>query len=177
MNEGGRNEKVIWIFVCTLFIVGMLAGNAAAFKGRTEGMGNINGLVADDSDMFIHPTAILNGNERQVYTHYGYTFTDVGQWDFEGEISGGLLPGILGLFGLGLDGGYERNVDGSVGLHEAILGVALPAGAGRIGFFLNYTREVGEFDGDASIGGSLSPLGSASITFDEESIIFSFVDC
>jgi hypothetical protein len=161
-------KKVFWILVCTVFMVAIFAGNSAAFKGRNEGMGNVSGLVRDNSDMLIHPSTIVDGEGLEFFAHYGFTYTDVGKWDFDSEISGGLIPNIVAIFGLDLDGGYDRELDGDEYLHEALLGSAIPLGKGRLGIFLDYTRKRGEFEGKESIGGELSPLGSASINFDEE---------
>ena len=119
-------RKVRLWFLFT-FLVLAVTGESVAFEGRMAGMADPYGLVYDDSDFFIHPSRITDGQGVTYYGYYKFTYTDVTAWNWK-------TPGKH-FYGYG----DESSVTGDQYDHDALVGAAFSAGAGRLGLFFNYT--------------------------------------
>ena len=128
-----------WILLLVVFFVLALAGGATAFEGRMAGMADPYGLVQDDSDFFIHPSKIADGEGIIYYGYYKFTYTDVSHWNWKAS-------------GLAFNGA-ESGVSGDKVGNDVLVGAALPLGAGRFGLFFNYTGTSGDFDGNDMLTG------------------------
>jgi len=162
-------KKQMVVVVIGLLSVFLIFGSSFAWQGRMAGMGDPYGLVQDESDMLIHPAMIMNSSGTRLYTHYRFTYTDVMDWDYEWD---------LGTFGW--TDPYEAS--GDEYRHEALIGTAFNVGSGRMGIFLTYDNQSGDYDGEVD-----SPFYDPSeLDFDLESdksdvafsLMFGFpIDC
>ena len=62
------------------FLIFTICGGALGWQGRMDGMGDPVGLVGDESDLLVHPAKAANGKGVQIYSHYGFRYSDV-DWD------------------------------------------------------------------------------------------------
>ncbi|MBW1813670.1 MAG: autotransporter outer membrane beta-barrel domain-containing protein [Deltaproteobacteria bacterium] len=127
-------KKQMGIVVIGLISVFLLFGSSFAWQGRMAGMGDPYGLVQDESDMLIHPAMIMNSSGTRFYTHYRFTYTDVMDWDYEWDL------GAFGFTDFFQASGDEYR-------HEALIGSAFNVGTGRMGIFLTYENQSGDYDG------------------------------
>jgi hypothetical protein len=101
-------------------------------------MGDPFGLVEDESDFLIHPSAITKGQGTTFFGNYRFDYRDVTDWDYTltSFDSGGVLQTRWPFRGAG----DEQE-------HDALLGTAFPLGPGRTGLFFQYSGERGNYDG------------------------------
>jgi hypothetical protein len=119
------------------FLVLSLAGVSYGWQGRMAGMGDPYGLVVDESDFLIHPAKIANGKGINFYSNYRFNYTDVMDWNYTKDFLSGPFLGTL-----------PYRTSGDEWEHNGLLGVAFPAGPGRMGFFFEYVGKRGDYDGD-----------------------------
>ncbi len=114
----------------------MVTGTSTAWQGRRAGMGDPYGLVQDESDMLIHPAMIMNSSGTRFYSHYRFTYTDVMDWDYKWDFS-------LGPAGFS----HDFKASGDEYKNEALIGSSFNLGSGRMGIFLTYENQNGDYDG------------------------------
>lgn len=139
-------KKGIVISMCFAVLVLLCAVPTQGWQGRMAGMGNVYGLVEDESDFLTHPALIANGQglnfygnmnigvlttDKIKYSVYGYEADDPTNW-------------------------FTRDLEtsGRKFQYEGLFGGAFPLGQGRMGVFLQYTGFKETLDGDFVIGSS-----------------------
>jgi len=126
-----------------------------AWQGRMSGMAEPYGLIPDESDFLIHPSLITRGEGFDVYSHVDFTYTDIYKWDMDLDVT---------------SSPWEESFDSSGNQYDygALLGIAFPLGAGRIGIFFEYDGMDRDIDGDADYLYSTSSfnLGDTSTSAD-----------
>ncbi|MCJ7772683.1 MAG: hypothetical protein MUP22_06070, partial [Desulfobacterales bacterium] len=114
-------KKNVLMVIVVMFLMFTLFGIAYAWQGRMDGMGDPVGLISDESDFMINPARIADGKSGRIFSHYGFSYTGVGNsWD--ADLTGGLIPLLIG----GLDLSYDLENDGGVWRNDALLGVSSP---------------------------------------------------
>jgi hypothetical protein len=161
-------KKGLLVLAGACFLIFTICGGAMGWQGRMDGMGDPVGLVGDESDLLVHPAKAANGKGVQIYSHYGFRYSDV-DWDWEADLDGGLLPAILPLLGVGpLSLSYDLENDGDIWWHEALLGLTFPLGPGRMGVFFEFKGEYGDYGGDEVLTGGIGGLGSATLAMEND---------
>ena len=132
MRKGGLLLLTLGFWVIALVV------NSYGWQGRMAGMGDPFGLVEDESDLLIHPSAITKGQGTTFFGNYRFNYRDVTDWDYTltSFDSGGVLQTRWPFRGAG----DEQE-------HDALLGTAFPLGPGRMGLFFQYSAKRGDYDG------------------------------
>jgi hypothetical protein len=132
MRKGG-----LLLLTLGFWVIGLVA-SSYGWQGRMAGMGDPFGLVEDESDFLIHPSAITKGQGTTFFGNYRFNYRDVTDWDYTltSFDSGGVLQTRWPFRGAG----DEQE-------HDALLGTAFPLGPGRTGLFFQYSGKRGSYDG------------------------------
>ncbi len=101
-------------------------------------MDNPFGLVDDESDFLIHPAAIAAGKGTTYYATYQFTYDRIADMNFHTSFT---EPGEEPT-------PYPYDSNGHDLKSECQAGMVFPAAQGRVGIFLEYTRDRGDFEGD-----------------------------
>ncbi len=133
-------KKGIVVSMCFAVLVLLCAVPTQGWQGRMAGMGNVYGLVEDESDFLTHPAIIANGQglnfygnmnigvlttDKIKYSVYGYEADDpTDWWTIDSDASGRKFQ------------------------YEGLFGGAFPLGKGRMGVFFQYTGFKETFKGD-----------------------------
>ncbi len=132
--------KKLHLFALMLtFLIFFFSNPSYAWQGRMAGMGDPFGLVADESDLLIHPSKIANGQGIIFYGNYRFNFTRVTDRDYHLD--------MLNTAGT-LINSFHYNTSGHDYEHNALVGAAIPLGPGRMGLFFTYDGIRGSFDGN-----------------------------
>jgi hypothetical protein len=129
-----------------LFLALLLNTPVWAWQGRMAGVGDANGLIEDESDYLIHPSAITAGSGLNFYGNYRMTYDNTTKWDY--SISSPAYSVI-----------YPYSTSGHAWKNEGQLGAAFPLGSGRMGVFFEYTGIVGKYSGEERYAGFWSDSG------------------
>jgi hypothetical protein len=129
--------KMFVVILLPLLIL-TLTGVSQAWQGRMGGMGDPYGLLADESDFLIHPAKIAGGEGTRLYGGYQFTYRGVTDWDY--DLDWFAPTGIY-------IGNRDYNTSGEELRHDALVGIAFPAGSGRMGIFFEYAGAQGDYDG------------------------------
>lgn len=132
-------KKRIVFFVVLVTLSFTLAGTSQAWQGRMAGMGDPYGLVSDESDFLIHPAKIAQGEGVRFFGDYRFTYTGVTDWYYS------LDAFVIGANPVGFQA-YDTSGDEQ--RHDTLVGIAFPAGSGRMGLFFEYASMTGDYDGD-----------------------------
>jgi hypothetical protein len=135
----GMRIKMFVVILLPLLVL-TLAGVSQAWQGRMGGMGDPYGLLADESDFLIHPAKIAGGEGTRLYGGYQFTYRGVTAWDYN-------LDWFLPTIGISM-GSREYDTSGEEMRHDALVGIAMPVGVGRMGIFFEYAGARGDYDGD-----------------------------
>jgi hypothetical protein len=153
-------ERAMKVFVklCLVLLLVVFSGNAFAWEGRMAGMGDPTGLVADESDLLIHPAKTANGEGVRVYNFYRFNYKNISEWSWHSELDGGLLTTLIPL---GLSASWDYDNDGTEYVHQGLAGTTFPLGPGRMGLFFQYEGTFSDYEGDemlelGGLGGSLT---------------------
>jgi hypothetical protein len=132
MRKGGL------ILLILSFSILSIPGSSYGWQGRMAGMGDPFGLVQDESDFLIHPSAITKGQGITFFGNYRFNYRGVTDWNYTltSFDSGGVLQTRWPFRGAG----DEQE-------HDALLGTAFPLGPGRTGLFFQYSGKRGNYDG------------------------------
>lgn len=131
-------QKRLFFFLLIISIFFSFSLASHAWQGRMAGMDDPYGLIADESDFLIHAAKIAYGKGVKLYGHYGLTYTGV--TDLDNEYSFWGAGGSYSYLG-------KSDISGDEFLHDALIGVTFPLGAGRIGVFFTYSGKMGDYDG------------------------------
>lgn len=123
------------------FLVFLIAVPAHSWQGRMGGMGDPYGLVPDESDFLIHPAGIANGKGINFYGDYRFTWNEVNKWNVTLDMTSLTCGTCHSAY---KNKGHEQK-------HQGLLGVALPAGPGRMGLFFQYEGKRGIYDGYSEV--------------------------
>lgn len=154
-------RRLVPVFLVAALLGACWTGGAMAWQGRMGGMADPFGLVEDESDFLIHPSKIADGKDMSFYGDFKFLYRDVSDWSYRF----GLRPPVrilgnpIAIPGLGLSGGYSGSGDEQV--YDAMVGMAMPAGPGRFGFFFNYEGTRGDYDGAGAFSGSALGFGAS----------------
>jgi hypothetical protein len=144
-------KKHTMVLGIMLLLVVALAGTSYAWQGRMGGMGDPYGLVADESDFLIHPAKIADGQGTRLYGDYRFTYRGVPDWNYK---LNWFTP-----FGAYM-GSELYDTSGHDQQHDALVGVAFPVGAGRMGILFQYDGMRGDYDGTGYDTTLVTPLSS-----------------
>jgi len=147
-------EKRIWSVLTVFLFVFSLAGAAHSWQGRMAGMGNPFGLVMDESDFLIHPSEIAEGKGINFYGNYRFNWLDVTDWNYTAKYFDSSTGALVARFPFRTNGDDRQ--------HDALVGVALPLGPGRLGVFFQYAGGYADFQGH-----ELIPDSYNKYTFDD----------
>ena len=129
----------MFVLVLLPLLVLALAGESQAWQGRMGGMGDPYGLLADESDFLIIPAKIAGGEGIRLYGGYQFTYRDVTDWNYDLDW---FTP--VGTY----IGSRAYDTSGKESRHDALVGIAMPVGMGRMGIFFQYAGSRGDYDGD-----------------------------
>ncbi len=132
-------KRHLLLFLLGLLSVFLIFEPSLAWQGRMAGMGDPYGLIQDESDMLIHPAMIMNSSGTRFYTHYGFSYTDVMDWDYKWNMDFG---------GVGVELSHDFIASGDEYKHEALIGSSFNLCSGRMGVFFTYENLNGEYDGE-----------------------------
>ncbi len=147
------NKNFLFLGILCLFVLSV-AAPAYTWQGRMASMGDPFGLVLDESDFLIHPAGIADGKGVNFYGNYRFNWLDVVHWNYTAKYFN-ILSGTL----------FERlpfKTSGDEIQHDALVGATIPLGPGRLGFFAQYARRDGDFNGHALLNFSYNKY-----TFDD----------
>lgn len=139
-------EKRFWSVLIVCLLVFGFGGVAHSWQGRMASMGDPFGLVADESDFLIHPAGIADGKGINFYGNYRFNWLDVTHWDYTMKQFSSSTGALVARFPFRTTGDELQ--------HDALVGAALPLGPGRFGFFFQYARKDGDFNGHELVPGS-----------------------
>jgi hypothetical protein len=147
--KGGKIMKKALFFMILSFMVFSLTGIAYSWQGRMAGMGDPYGLIMDESDFLIHPAKIAEGKGINFYGNYRFNWWDVSKWDYKQTWFN--PDGTFSALNSAKNSGHEQD-------HDALVGVSLPLGPGRLGLFFQYSGKSGDYDGHFfnSLGGDFN---------------------
>jgi hypothetical protein len=132
-------KKVFLSLMCLSLLVFALAGVAQGWQGRMGGLGDPYGLISDESDFLIHPAKIATGEGTRLYGNYRFTYRGVTDWSY--SLDWFIPPGVY-------LGSSDYDTSGDELRHDALMGIAFPAGSGRMGIFFEYTGMRGDYSGN-----------------------------
>jgi hypothetical protein len=139
-------EKKVWPVLIVFLFVFSLAGAAHSWQGRMAGMGDPFGLVMDESDLLIHPSEIAEGKGINFYGNYRFNWLDVTDWNYTAKYFDSSTGALVARFPFRTNGDDRQ--------HDALVGVAIPLGPGRLGVFFQYAGGYADFQGHELIPGS-----------------------
>ena len=130
-------------FVFVALCICLLAAPAMAGQGRMSGMESPYGLVEDESDFLVHPTALTRGKGIQYYANFGTSYNETTRWDLtRGDVTRGAVIRPYGQIDRS-DKGHDQTANAS-------LGVIFPVNVGRMGVIVDYDGNIlsrGEYGG------------------------------
>ncbi|MEN6441913.1 MAG: hypothetical protein ABFD97_25405 [Syntrophobacter sp.] len=144
-------KKVLLVTMSLMLFSFMLSGPAFSWQGRMAGMGDPTGLVEDESDLLIHPSAITNIKTFKMFGDYKFTY-----YDHDSSWGANLSSAVtIPFIGATIDwAGGNWSADGPRYQHDALVGFAAPVGAGTGGLFITYKGVRSDFDGNSALAGS-----------------------
>jgi hypothetical protein len=129
-----RTERFL---IVVAILCALLSGApAVAYEGRMSGMAGPFGLVEDESDFLIHPAGIASGKGINYYAVFGGLYERTPKWNYR----------ISEYDPISVEH-FSYKSDGHAWGAQGRLGMALPAGTGRIGVFLDYAGLRGNYSG------------------------------
>lgn len=150
------------------------SGASFAWEGRMSGMGDPYGLVSDEADFLTLPSKITQGEGIRYYGDSRFTYHNIMDLDWNARLNGSIrfLTDTIDASAKGI-----WNSSGDLYDYSALVGATLPAGAGRVGIFFNYTGQRGDYSGTQTIaaGPASAPnFIKASSTYDMDSSLDNF---
>lgn len=130
--HGGKMKRGLRIVSLVMLGTFVFWGAAFAWQGRMAGMGDPYGLVEDESDFLVNPAKIADGQGTRYYGNYRFTYSNV--IDSKLRFHETTMPDISS----------STSAKGDEYRNEVLLGAGLPAGAGRIGVFFDYSGKRGD---------------------------------
>ncbi len=132
-------KRTLVFLVCFSLLVFVMAGTSYSWQGRMGGMGDPYGLISDESDFLIHPAKIATGEGTRFYGDYRFTYRGVTDWSY--SLDWFIPPGVY-------LGSIDYDTSGDELRHDALMGIAFPAGSGRMGIFFEYAGMRGDYSGN-----------------------------
>ena len=148
-------KKKIVLIIAGLLILSF-ASTSFAWQGRMSGMGDPSGLIADESDFFIHPAKIADGKGSNYYADYKFNYVQVTKWNNVFSFN----PAIQGATQ------YPFMATGSERDHAMSFGGTWEFGPGRLGLFIQYSTDNGSFNGTDDNGSVV--VNHDTFSFDTE---------
>jgi hypothetical protein len=138
-------KKSMSIFIFLVVIIVLCVVSAQAWQGRMAGMGDIYGLVEDESDFLTHPADIAVGKGFTFYSNMYYGVQTTDRFSYSYAVHDPAYDPANPFFSL-----WDANYDaaGRESRYGGLLGGAFPLGAGRVGVFFQYTGLDGSLRGD-----------------------------
>ena len=162
-------KKCFWLFAAVGLLAVLAAAPGYAWQGRMAGMGDVYGLVEDESDFLTHPAGIAAGKGVNFYFDARAKYNETTKWDYSlSEANGSHAYS------------YSFGADGDEWYGEGLIGVAFPVGTGRAGIFFDYAGNAirrGKYNGSevyASLSGS-SDLSSFDLKNDNDNYTIRFL--
>lgn len=140
-------------------LVLILAGKSYAWQGRMGGMGDPYGLISDESDFLIHPAKIAGGEGTKFYGGYRFTYRSVQDWNYNVDVFAAPAGPPLWF--------TRYDTSGDEQTHDALIGIAIPLGPGRMGIFFEYTGMAADYDGDVQFNNPAGNTYDLSSDLDE----------
>jgi hypothetical protein len=135
-----RKGIVLSIFFVAFVLLCACAVPVQAWQGRISGMGEVTGLVEDESDFLTHPASIAGGKGLNFYGDMRFKNLDVEKFSFSTKSSNAANPSIWSVAG--------SDAAGREWQYSGLTGTAFPVGPGRMGIFFQYTGLDGSMNGD-----------------------------
>ena len=135
-------KKYFWLFAAVGLLAVLPATPGYAWQGRMAGMGDVYGLVEDESDFLTHPAGIAAGKGVNFYFNVGATYNNTTKLDFN-----------LTEANPSYSYNYSFTGDGDEWNTNGLIGIAFPIGVGRAGIFFDYAGNPfrrGKYTGDGT---------------------------